>query len=142
MRFQIILCVIVFGVATIQVLAQSDTTNISLNTFKWSSTEFLNPTTKGYNEMNCSFTTHKNERIVWDQGNGKVLYEMTIKEIKGQWKDIYKKGSVEYLVDLKGTNGKVIITRDGDWITLKMDFKRGEGRDLNYEFIISTFERL
>jgi len=91
--------------------------------------------------MSCSFTTHKNERIVWDQGNGKVQYEMTIKEIKGVWKDVYKKGSIEYAVDMRGTPGKISIARDGDWITLKMDFKRGEGKDLNYEFIISTFER-
>lgn len=140
MRTQIIIYIILLGVITLK--AQSDTTNIRLNTFKWSSTEFLNPATKAYSEMNCSFTTHKEEKIVWDQGNGKVHYDMTIKEVKGQWKNITTKGSIEYTVDMRGTIGKIILARDGDWITLKMDFKRGEGRDLNYEFIISTFERL
>lgn len=79
---------------------------------------------------------------MWDQGNGKVHYDLIIKEVKGQWKDVNTKGSIEYIVDMKGTSGKIILARDGDWITLKMDFKRGEGKDLNYEFIISTLERL
>lgn len=140
MRFLTILSVIVFGTTTVK--AQSDTTNIRLNTYKWSSTEFLNPATKAYSEMNCSFTTLKEEKIIWDQGNGKVHYDMTIKEVKGEWKDISKKGSIEYIVDMKGTIGKIILARDADWITLKMDFRRGQGSDLNYEFIISTFERL
>lgn len=138
MRIQFVIYSILMSVVALR--AQSDTTNIRLNTFKWSSTEFLNPATKAYNEMNCSFTTQKEEKIVWDQGNGKVHYDMTIKEVKGQWKDVYTKGSIEYIVDMKGTSGKIVIARDGDWITLKMDFKRGEGRDLNYEFIISTLE--
>jgi hypothetical protein len=135
--------VIVFALfVQFTVKGQPDSTDVRLNTIKWHSKEFLNPATKGYTEMTCSFITYEDKKIVWDQRNGKVQYEMTIKEIKGTWKDVYKKGSIEYTVDMRGTPGKISIARDGDWITLKMDFKRGEGRDLNYEFIISTFERL
>lgn len=140
MRIQFVIYIILMNVVALK--AQSDTTNIRLNSFKWSSTEFLNPVTKAYSEMNCSFITEKEEKIVWDQGNGKVHYDLIIKEVKGQWKDVNTKGSIEYIVDMKGTSGKIILARDGDWITLKMDFKRGEGKDLNYEFIISTLERL
>jgi uncharacterized beta-barrel protein YwiB (DUF1934 family) len=121
-------------------LAQSDSTDVRKTTIKWSVEEVQNLATHAYATMNCSFTTHADKKIIWNQSNGKLTYEMTIERIQGEWKDVNQPGSLQYAVELKGTKGKIIITRDGDWVTLKMDFKRGNGSDMNYEFIISNFQ--
>lgn len=121
---------------------QSDSLDIRLDTLKWISYEYLDSAKGTYVEHDSYFITYGEEKIEWFQNEGNLVTSFAVNQTSGSWTDTSTSGMLTYHVTHNQIAGKIIVQRDGDWITIKLNFEGMRAGNWNYVFTISTFENL
>jgi hypothetical protein len=116
--------------------------DILQDTIRWTASGFNDLRTSRDINAGCQFITFKKEKIEWIQSNGKVVYEMPIRKISGDWENINKDGVINYAFELDRVAGRMIIQRIKGEVRLMLVFSDWSGGPIENRYNISKVEIL
>lgn len=91
--------------------AQSDTISVSERIVQWKSSAFIDLITNVRVETANIFIFNKGQSIEWIQSAENARLIFIIKERKIQWNRLIEDGEIEYDIEFRGNEGKLIIKR-------------------------------
>lgn len=122
--------------------ARANGQNALQDTIRWTASGFNDlKASRDFNAA-CYFVTYSTDRIEWVQHSGKIVYEMPVRKVSGEWEDVYKDGAVHYAFELDRVAGRMIIQRAKDQVRVLLSFDDWSGGPIENRYHISKIEIL
>src|SRR3977135_4054400 len=102
------LFLITFMLSVVSLAAYSQ--DVRTSTIEWKSTKSTNQVDQATNDYTCSFTTHGDQSIGWNQKN---ISTYTITGVEGSWTNVAVDGQIIYHVSNGSLSGDLLINRVG-----------------------------
>lgn len=115
--------------------------DISVSDLEWSVGSYFEVQTGAMNEEVSKLITHTSSSIEWVEWDGTIKYSFQISNLRGQWLDVNRKGSITY--NIKNDELEGILTIEGmnsNWIARIM--LTTDEEPIIYELTLNSMQKL
>lgn len=87
-----------------------------------------------------SIITYQKEKIVWVQKKREDTF--VVNALQENWNDVNASGSIKYNVSIAGQTGTLAVVREGSLIEITLAMTNTAGKQLEYKFMVESFQAL
>src|ERR1700740_523607 len=109
------LFLITFMLSVVSLAAYSQ--NVRTSTIEWKSTKSTNQVDQATNDYTCSFTTHGDQSMDWNQSS---ISTYTITGVEGSWANVAVDGQITYHISSGTLSGDLLISRVSGVLALRL----------------------
>jgi hypothetical protein len=112
--------------------------DIAIATLAWNIQQKVDVSTGSSESVSERIVSYGTNHIEWQDENGILKHDYSIRQVNGQWTDVAHAGSILYEVESGGKQGTIGFARDGQEIIINLVLLQGDNLPERFRFTISN----
>jgi hypothetical protein len=112
--------------------------DVRKSTITWISSKNVNNADNATSIFACSFVSHADQKIDWNQRNGAYVTSYAVTSVRGSWSDISADGQIVYQVTNGELAGTVTLSRLNGTSTIRMSLSLNGKPSFDFSFLIDS----
>jgi hypothetical protein len=112
--------------------------DVRTSTISWSSGKNVNNADNATTGFVCSFVSHADQKVDWNQRNGAYVTSYTVTSVDGSWTNASADGQVVYHVTSGQLAGTITFSRLNGNTTVRMSLSLNGKPNFDFTFLIDS----